>query len=159
MVKYKHFIGSDFEGMQQRMEKMLDNVFDEMRPTIFSAEQAWKPPVDIYETPGEIVVLAEIAGMGKKDINVIMENDVLKISGIRPDYSPSAKMKLHQMEIDYGKFQRIVKISLPIDTHNIRAQYREGFLQITLSKKKLTRSAVDESTPGDEFQEENHEKR
>ena len=149
MVKYKRFTGSDFEGMQQSMEKMLDNVFDEMRPTIFSAEQAWKPPVDIYETPEEIVVLAEIAGMKKEDINVIMENDVLKISGIRPDYSPSSKMKLHQMEIDYGKFQRIVKISLPIDTNNIRAQYREGFLQITLSKKELTRATVVENTPGD----------
>ena len=34
MLKYKHFTGSDFEGMQQRMEKMLDNVIDEMRPTI-----------------------------------------------------------------------------------------------------------------------------
>jgi HSP20 family protein len=159
MVKYKHFTGSDFGGMQQRMEKILDSVFDEMRPTIFSAEQAWKPPVDIYETPEEIVVLAEISGMKKKNITVTMENDVLKISGTRPDYSPSAKMKLHQMEIDYGKFQRIVKISLPIDTHNIRAQYREGFLQITLSKKKLTRTAGDESTPEDECQEASHEKR
>jgi len=159
MVKYKHFAGRDFEGMQQKMEKMLDNVFDEMRPTIFSAEQAWKPLVDIYETPEEIVVLAEIAGMKKKDITVTMEHDLLKICGIRPDYSPSAKMKLHQMEIDYGKFQRIVKISLPINTHTIRAQYREGFLQITLSKKKLNRSVLVENTPGDERQETRDEKR
>lgn len=142
MVKYKNFIGRDFEGIQQRMEKMLDNIFDEMRPTMFSAEQAWKPPVDIYETTEEIVVLVEIAGMKKKDINVAIENDLLKISGTRADFSPSTKMKLHQMEIDYGKFQRIVKISLPIDTHNISAQYKEGFLQITLPKTKLKHSVV-----------------
>ena len=67
---------------------------------------------------------------------VTLENDLLKISGVRPDFSPSAKMKLHQMEIDYGKFQRIAKISLPIDTDNIGAKYKEGFLQITLPKKK-----------------------
>lgn len=146
MIKYRNFIGRDFEGIQQRMEKMLDNIFDEMRPTMFSAEQTWKPPVDIYETAGEIVVLVEIAGMKKKDINVTMENDLLKISGARPDFSPSTKMKLHQMEIDYGKFQRIVKISLPIDMHNISAQYKEGFLQITLPKIKLEHSVVIETS-------------
>jgi HSP20 family protein len=146
MIKDRNFIGRDFEGIQQRMEKMLDNIFDEMRPTMFSAEQTWKPPVDIYETAGEIVVLVEIAGMKKKDINVTMENDLLKISGARPDFSPSTKMKLHQMEIDYGKFQRIVKISLPINIHNISAQYKEGFLQITLPKIKLERSVVIEAS-------------
>jgi len=147
MVRYK--IGRDFVGIHQRMEKMLDNIFDEMRPTMFSSEQAWKPPVDIYETSEEIVVMVEIAGMSKKDINVTMENDLLKISGIRPDYSPSTKMRLHQMEIDYGKFQRIVKISLPIDTNNISAKYREGFLQITLPKIKLKQPVVIETHPGE----------
>jgi HSP20 family protein len=136
MVRYRNFFGRDFEGVEQRMEKMLDNIFDEMRPTMFSAEQTWKPPVDIYETTEGLVVLVEISGMKKKDINVTFENALLKISGVRPDFSPSAKTKLHQMEIDYGKFQRIVKISFPIDTDSISAKYKEGFLQITLPKKK-----------------------
>ena len=147
MVRYK--MGRDFVGIHQRMEKMLDNIFDEMRPTMFSSEQAWKPPVDIYETSEEIVVMVEIAGMSKKDINVTMENDLLKISGVRPDYSPSTKMRLHQMEIDYGNFQRIVKISFPIDTNNISAKYREGFLQITLPKIKLKQPVVIETHPGE----------
>lgn len=149
MVRYRNFFGRDFEGVEQRMEKMLDNIFDEMRPTMFYAEQTWKPPVDIYETAENIVVLVEIAGMSSKNINVTMENDLLKISGIRPDYSPSTKMRLHQMEIDYGKFQRIVKISLPIDTNNISAKYREGFLQITLPKIKLKQPVVIETHPGE----------
>jgi len=147
MVRYRNYFGRDFEGVQQSMEKMLDNIFDEMRPTMFSAEQTWKPPVDIYETAEEIVVLVEIAGMKKKDIKVTIEDDLLKISGLRPDYSPSAKMKLHQMEIDYGSFQRIVKIALPIDTENISAKYNEGFLQITLPKKKLKPPVVIDTSP------------
>ena len=147
MVRYRNYFGRDFEGVQQSMEKMLDNIFDEMRPTMFSAEQTWKPPVDIYETADEIVVLVEIAGMKKKDIKVTIEDDLLKISGLRPDYSPSTKMKLHQMEIDYGSFQRIVKIALPIDTENISAKYNEGFLQITLPKKKLKPPVVIDTSP------------
>ena len=147
MVRYKHFLGRDFEGIQQRMEKMLDNIFDEMRPTMFSAEKVWKPPVDIYETAEEVIVLVEIAGMSKENITVTMENDLLKISGTRPDYSPSAKKRLHQMEIDYGKFERFIKISIPINTNNVSAKYKEGFLQITLPKKRLKHSVAIGTSP------------
>jgi HSP20 family protein len=92
------------------------------------------------------VVLVEIAGMSKRDINVTMEEDVLRISGTRPDYSPSTKMKLHQMEIDYGKFERTIKISLPIDIKRITAHYKDGFLQLTLTKKKLPHAVTVEAS-------------
>ena len=142
MVRNKYFGPGDFENVQQRMEKMLENIFDEMRPTRFAAEKVWKPPVDIYETAEEVIVLVEVAGMNKKDIAVTLDNNILKISGIRPDYSPAAKNKIHQMEIDYGKFERMMKITIPIDTENTSAYYKEGFLQITIPKKKQKQRVI-----------------
>jgi len=148
MVEKRFFSGRDFETVQQRMERMMDTIFDEMRPAMFSAEKVWKPPVDIYETPDEIVVLVEVAGMSKKSIAVTIENNVLKISGIRADYMPSANTKMHQMEIDYGKFERVIRISIPIDADKTIAQYKEGFLRITIpkvtSKQKVQVSMPDE---------------
>ena len=142
MVRNKYFGPGDFENVQQRMEKMLENIFDEMRPTRFAAEKVWKPPVDIYETAEEVIVLVEVAGMNKKDIAVTLDNNILKISGIRPDYSPAAKNKIHQMEIDYGKFERMMKSTIPIDTENTSAYYKEGFLQITIPKKKQKQRVI-----------------
>ena len=142
MVRNKYFGPGDFENVQQRMEKMLENIFDEMRPTRFAAEKMWKPPVDIYETAEEVIVLVEVAGMNKKDITVTLDNNILKISGVRPDYSPAAKNRIHQMEIDYGKFERMMKITIPIDTENTSAYYKEGFLKITIPKKKQKQRVV-----------------
>jgi len=142
MVRNRYFGPGDFENVQQRMEKMLENIFDEMRPTRFAAEKVWKPPVDIYETAEEVIVLVEVAGMNKKDIAVTLDNNILKISGIRPDYSPAAKNKIHQMEIDYGKFERMMKIAIPIDTENTSAYYKEGFLKITIPKKKQKQRVI-----------------
>ena len=142
MVRNKYFGPGDFENVQQRMEKMLENIFDEMRPTRFAAEKLWKPPVDIYETAEEVIVLVEVAGMNKKDITVTLDNNILKISGVRPDYSPAAKNRIHQMEIDYGKFERMMKITIPIDTENTSACYKEGFLKITIPKKKQKQRVV-----------------
>jgi HSP20 family protein len=142
MVRNRYFGPGDFENVQQRMEKMLENIFDEMRPTRFAAEKVWKPPVDIYETAEEVIVLVEVAGMNKKDISVTLDNDILKISGVRPDYSPAAKNKIHQMEIDYGKFERMMKIAIPIDTENTSAYYKEGFLKITIPKTKQKQRVI-----------------
>ncbi len=142
MVRNRYFGPGDFENVQQRMEKMLENIFDEMRPTRFAAEKMWKPPVDIYETAEEVIVLVELAGMNKKDIAVTLDNNILKISGIRPDYSPAGKNKIHQMEIDYGKFERMMKITIPIDTENTSACYKEGFLKITIPKKKQKQRVI-----------------
>lgn len=134
MVYNMIFSGRDFETVQQRMERLLHNIFDEMRPAMFAAEKVWKPPVDIYETTDEIIVLVEVAGMSRKSINVTIENNVLKVSGIRSDYAPSANTKMHQMEIDYGKFERLMRITIPIDADKTSAQYKEGFLRITIPK-------------------------
>ena len=128
---------------------MLDSIFDDMRPTMFSPEKVWKPPVDIYETAQEVIVVVEVAGMNKDDITVTLENNVLKISGMRPDFSPSTKKRIHQMEIDYGKFERAVKIAIPIDTENTSAQYKEGFLRITIPKT-TSKQKVIVSTSHDE---------
>jgi len=147
--KYLSVSGRDFESVQQRMEKMLDSIFDDMRPTMFSPEKVWKPPVDIYETAEEVIVVVEVAGMNRNNITVTLENNLLKISGTRPDYSPSTKKRIHQMEIDYGKFERIVKIAIPIDTDNTSAQYKEGFLRITIPKTKA-KQKVTIQTPQDE---------
>ncbi len=126
--------GRDFETVQQRMERLMHSIFDEMRPAMFAGEKVWKPPVDIYETAEEIIVLVEVAGMSKKSITVTIENNVLKVSGVRSDYVPSSNTKTHQMEIDYGTFERLIRISIPIETDKTSAQYKEGFLRIAIPK-------------------------
>ena len=40
------------------------------------------------------------------------------------------------MEIDYGNFQRTLVIPFPLKTEDIRAVYRQGFLTITIPKRK-----------------------
>jgi HSP20 family molecular chaperone IbpA len=55
---------------------------------------------------------------------------------------------MHQMEIDYGKFERVIRISIAIDADKTIAQYKEGFLRITIpkvtSKQKVQVSMPDE---------------
>jgi HSP20 family protein len=92
--------------------------------------------MDIYETEDDLVVVMEIAGMNPEDIHVLFEKDLLSISGTRTEYASSRKTRLHQMEIDYGNFERTLRIPFPLKTDEIRASYHQGFLIVTVPKKK-----------------------
>jgi HSP20 family protein len=92
----------------------------------------WSPPTDIYETEHGYVIKVEIAGMSEDDFEVIVEDNILMISGNRPD-SPERRA-YHQMEIQFGKFEIAVELPAPVDVENASAQYKDGFLTIQLPK-------------------------
>lgn len=126
-------IERQFEEMQERAIRIFDEMWDMSRPVLMMSENVWRPAVDIYETEDEVIVLVEIAGMKKEDIEVAIQGNILTISGNRREYIPY-KVKLEQMEINYGKFQRKVKIFTPINREKITATYDNGLLKISLPK-------------------------
>lgn len=103
----------------------------------------WSPPTDIYENQNGYVIKVEIAGMSEDDFEVIVENNILMISGNRPD-SPDRRA-YHQMEIQFGKFEIAVDLPAPVDVENASAQYEDGFLTIQLSKIRTRKEIEVES--------------
>jgi HSP20 family protein len=93
----------------------------------------WRPPTDIFETDEYFIIKVEIAGMRDDDIEVIMEGNLLVISGNRTDI-PEQRAYYHQMEIQSGKFEITVELPVPVDSEKAGAVYKDGFLTITLPK-------------------------
>lgn len=131
---YKMDVEKDFTKMRERIEEIFENAFRFPRPTILFSDGMWRPSVDVYETEENVEILAEIAGSRIQDINVIFEHNVLKIYGTRQDVSSQPKLKQHQMEIEFGPFERSIRINVPIDSNNIQASYRNGFLLVVIPK-------------------------
>jgi len=69
----------DFEQLSSRFEKTIEDMFRSINPIFALAERAWKPPMDIYETPEEVIILAEIAGVNKEDLEVEISSKAVKI--------------------------------------------------------------------------------
>lgn len=94
----------------------------------------WRPPTDVYETDESVIVKMEIAGMRDEDLEVVVQDDLLLISGSRLD---SAERKAyHQMEIPFGKFSVSIDLPVRVNTDNAIAEYKDGFLTIQLPKEK-----------------------
>lgn len=126
----------DFDQFRDRVYRMMSDMFKDAKPLGYQPDQSFSPPMDIYETEDHLVVLLEIAGMKTEDIHVTFTKDVLSISGFRKEPSSPPKTRLHQMEIDYGRFQRTIRIPFPLRSDDFKASYRQGFLVITVPKIK-----------------------
>jgi len=101
----------------------------------------WSPPTDLFESEEALVVRVEIAGMKEEDFEVALENNVLLIAGTRSD-SPERRA-YHQMEIRFGKFATSVALPTPVDAEAARAEYKDGFLTVTLPKAKPNQIKVE----------------
>ncbi len=108
---------------------------------MIQSEQAWQPPTDVYETENEIVIKSEIAGIKSEEAVICLEGDHISIRGVRYEkITISGKRTFKQMEINYGKFERIIKLDGHINPENVHAYYREGFLEIVIPKSKQKRT-------------------
>jgi len=102
----------------------------------------WSPPTDVYETEKNYVVRVEIAGMREEDFEITVENNFLAISGSRPDVPE--RRAYQQMEIRFGKFETVVGMPGPLDIESSSAEYKEGFLTVTLPKAKPNQIEVED---------------
>ena len=90
--------------------------------------------MDIYETVDEIIILAEIAGVSKDDLEVEINRKAVKIYGNRRPVHRLNNSTYRLAEIQYGKFERILFLPTPIDTEMVSASFLNGLLQIHLAK-------------------------
>jgi HSP20 family protein len=96
--------------------------------------RVWRPPTDLFEIEGKMVVRVEIAGMSEGDFSISIDQNVLAISGVRAD--TAERRAFYQMEIPFGEFSTELEISTPIAVDEVEAEYRDGFLLINLPKAK-----------------------
>ena len=116
-------------ALMEARRDMLHAVSWQVRSTL------WSPPTDMYETEKAYIVRVEIAGMREEDFEVAVENHTLHISGNRPDLTKH-RAYYHQMEVRFGKFATSVGLPTSVDVDQSHAEYKDGFLTVTLPKEK-----------------------
>jgi len=126
------------DEMKDQIQRLMGDLLKDMKPLGYQVDPSFHPPMDVYETDHDLIVVMEIAGVRPEDVHVVFEKDTLAISGVRVESCSSPKTRLHQMEIDYGDFHRTLYIPFPLKTDEIRAVYRQGFLTVTIPKRKET---------------------
>jgi len=91
------------------------------------------PRTDILETDLEIILLADMPGVGSMNLDITLEKNVLTIIGNNDMQMPQG-YSLEYQEYEPGDYQRRFTLSEEIDREKIGATMKNGVLRLTLPK-------------------------
>lgn len=127
-------------NIQERMNRLFGDLGAQAPVESEWATATWAPAVDIYETPQKIVLNADLPGIKQEDIQVSVERDRLVLRGERKFESEVNRENYHRVERSFGTFARSFTLPPNIDQENIRADYKNGVLQVTLPKRDIVQT-------------------
>jgi len=142
----------DTEDSFERIVDHMGSMMEELLSRNYfrsSARDSWTPALNLYETADRYVLCVDLAGMDRDEINLEVERDVLRIQGTRPRPAlpdPPDEVSVHVMEIDSGRFHRKVPLPDDVDREGVEADYRHGYLWITLPRRCSSGESTKAST-------------
>jgi len=122
-----------FDQIRKEMDRALTREGDESGSVVTSD---WSPAVDIKEDENGFTIVADIPGVDPKDIDVHMENGMLTIKGERESEKKEEKEGYKRIERSYGSFYRRFSMPDSADADKIKAESKNGVLQITIPKQE-----------------------
>jgi HSP20 family protein len=122
----------ELNAVQERMNRLFGDVYRAADDDIMR-RGVWAPPVDIYDSGNqELVIKAELPDMKKDDIEITVENNTLTLRGEKKMDSEIKEEHCHRIERTYGSFSRTFSLPTTVDTSKVSADYRNGVLTIKL---------------------------
>ena len=125
------------------IQEGMNRLCEEMLPTNGKWEEElhkemFYPAVDIYEEDKGITLKAELPGMKKEDVHVEIKDGLITLKGERKMETDEKKNNYHRIERGYGSFLRSFTLPDAVDRDKIKANYKEGILEVTLPRAEET---------------------
>jgi HSP20 family protein len=99
---------------------------------------AWTPAVDVYDTPEEVIVLAEVPGVDPSTIDLAVTGNLLTLRGLKETNSfPEAGLQTRERQL--GAFHRQLTLSNEVDFDKAQAEANHGVLKIRLPKRSAAK--------------------
>jgi HSP20 family protein len=120
------------------LTSLLDDFFDNSLETAEARPKVM--PVDIEEHNGVFHIVAEVPGVKKEDINISVENNVLKISAQSDSEKKKDSKGYKYYERRSGKYERSFKLEDDLDSSKINATYENGLLKLEIPIKEKAKA-------------------
>jgi HSP20 family protein len=123
-VLFKPFIG----------ERGFENFFDEFTHDIEFPFKRF-PRVDVVDDEKSIRLIAELPGVKKEDVKILLENGLLTVSGEKKnEFEGKEEINIFKNERLFGKFERKFELPEDINPDEIKAKFENGLLKISIAK-------------------------
>jgi HSP20 family protein len=119
-------------GLRREIDRLFDDTF------VGRGGTSWNPAVDIHETSNELRLDVELPGIREEDIQIEVENGMLSIRGEKSaERKEGEEGRYHLVERSYGSFFRSFQLPQGVDEKQIRANFNNGVLEVSIPKAAL----------------------
>ncbi len=103
------------------------------------AQGEWSPSVDVFESRGRLIVVAEVPGLARDSLKIVCRERDIVISGERRARRPGAGQNYVCLERPSGRFERTIALDGAVDVRAAGARFNGGLLIVTLPRLKERR--------------------
>jgi HSP20 family protein len=132
-----------FFSLQREMNRLFEDALRGFGGPTGPAQQQsggiLEARMNVSETDAELRISAELPGVDEKDVEVTLDGDLLTIRGEKKFEQERGgdNERYHFVERTYGSFQRSVQIPYSVKSEDVRAEFHNGVLTLTLPKAEL----------------------
>ena len=109
----------------------LDRMLSRMSSGYQGGSSQMAPPMDVYRRGDEFVVELDVPGIDPSSIDMTVERNMLTVAGeLHPRHEDADEVLV--CERPHARFRRQVYLGESLDTENIRANYDNGVLRVTI---------------------------
>jgi HSP20 family protein len=132
VVRWEPF--RELAGLHNEMSRLMNALEGPGRTT-----QNWVPALDVWEAEDELVYAFDLPGVPKSDISIEVEDGTLTVSAERKREERVEDDRFYRFERRYGTFSRAVGLPQGVDDESIRAEFRDGVLEVHVPKPEQTK--------------------
>ena len=132
----------DVDRLQEELEELFSDMWQV--PGFAGLRRGFRPHVDCYRSdePPAVTVVVDLAGIDPGDVEIVVADRTVVVSGERRRPGLACRVSYRQMEIEYGPFQRRISLAEDVDPSSAQATYEHGLLKVVLPLAQKPRSGT-----------------
>jgi len=129
----------DLALLQREINQLFERLL-EFQGAEAGTGAVWRPGVDVYESRGRLVVVAEVPGVAPESLRVMLHERELVLTGERlPPRTQAEHATFLCVERPHGQFRRAIPLDAAVDGPQAEARLQNGLLVVELPRLKERR--------------------
>jgi HSP20 family protein len=123
-----------FDGLRSEMDRAMD--LFRLPEASGLLDRTTAPAVDVLETDEEFLVVADLPGVKKEELELSVAGTLLSIKGDKRTESQNDKRRFFRKETWVGSFNRTIDLPSDIDPEKVQAELKDGVLTVRVAKRE-----------------------
>ncbi|NDJ16308.1 Hsp20/alpha crystallin family protein [Myxacorys almedinensis] len=122
--------------------RMFEDMIPAREALLNSDEQPWIPAIELTSTDTELTLRAQLPGIDAEHLDIQVGRKAVSISGEHTFENKTDENGYFHSEFRYGSFNRVIALPVPVQNDQVKAEFKDGILTLTLPRVEALKPSV-----------------